>query len=137
MSLELGRLRKAIQALDRSLQAAERAQGMDLEFWDTIQAGVILRFGMTYELSWKFMKRWIQEQVGATQVDGVTRRELFRQAAENRLIEDVNAWMDHHAARNLTSHTHDEATAQEVFEASPALLKNAKALLCALETRND
>ncbi len=137
MSLELESLRKAIQALERSLQAAERAQGLAPEFQETIQAGVILRFGMTYELSWKFMKRWIQEQVGATQVDGVTRRGLFRQAAENHLIEDVNAWMDHHAARNLTSHTYDEATAQEVFEASPALLKNAQALLRALEARND
>jgi hypothetical protein len=35
------------------------------------------------------MKRWLEENVGSASVDGVPRRELFRLAAESRLIEEL------------------------------------------------
>ena len=43
-----------------------------------IKAGVNQNFKVTYELCWKFTKRWRENNIGATYVDGVTRRELFR-----------------------------------------------------------
>ena len=36
------------------------------------------------------MKRWIETNISAESVDGVTRRELFRQAAETRLSETLD-----------------------------------------------
>ena len=69
--------------------------------------------------------------------DGVTRRELYRLGFENRLIDDVDRWMDHHEARNETTHTYRKATADEVYAAIPAFLEDAQLLLAALEARND
>ena len=54
------------------------------------------------------MKRWLEENVGSASVDGVPRRELFRLAAESRLIADLPRWMEFHQARNQTSHTYEE-----------------------------
>ena len=76
------------------------------------RAGVIQTFEFTYELCWKFMKRWLAENISPMAVDGIPRKELFRLAAESRLIADFNAWNDHHRARTLTSHTYDQRTAE-------------------------
>lgn len=137
MPLELESLRKTVEALERSVKASAQLDKLDEDLKETIRAGVIQHFEVAYEVCWKFMKRWIEEHVSASAVDGVTRRELFRHAAENKLIADVERWMEHHRSRNLTSHTYDPEVALEVFEDAPRLLVDARAFLVAIEARND
>jgi nucleotidyltransferase substrate binding protein (TIGR01987 family) len=129
----------AIEALERSLHADEDAKSLDLsnDIRESIHAGVIHNFKVCYEQSWKMMKRWIENHVGSTYVDGVTRRELFRVAAENRLISDVELWMGFHSSRNETSHTYDQATATEVFADAKPFLIEVKTLFDAIQSRND
>lgn len=139
MKLDLSSLRKAIESLDKTLKVAENkelAAGLDDDAKDAIRAGGIQNFEFTYELCWKFMRRWLGINVGSTYVDGVTRRELFRLSAENRLISDVDQWMEYHDARNETAHTYNEDTADDVFETSRIFLADAKKLLEALKERN-
>ena len=137
MNLYLDSFAKSIDALERSVKTAGRLDNFDDDLQETIRAGVIQNFEITYEQSWKMMKRWLAENVGATYVDGVTRRELFRRASENRLITDVDRWMEYHDARNLTSHTYNEETAQSVFEEAIAFVHDVKSLLKVLEANND
>ena len=139
MNLDLSSLRKAIESLEKTLKVAENkelAAGLDDDAKDAIRAGGIQNFEFTYELCWKFMRRWLGINVGSTYVDGVTRRELFRLSAENRLISDVDQWMEYHDARNETAHTYNEDTADDVFETSRIFLADAKKLLEALKERN-
>lgn len=138
--LELGSLRRAVQALDRALLVTARSPSfaaLDPFVQETLRAGVIQCFEVAYEQSWKMMRRWIETNVGAEGVDGVTRRELFRRAAEERLIDDVERWMSYHFTRNLTSHTYDEASAQEAYAQVIGFLPLAEDLLARLEARND
>ena len=137
MSLQLDSLVKSIDVLERSIKTANRVDDSDEDLQETVRAGVIHSFEIAYEISWKMIKRWLKENIGATYVDGVTRRELFRRAAENRLIIDVDRWMEHHDVRNLASHTYDEQTAQSVFERAVEFAHDVKQLLMALEARND
>jgi nucleotidyltransferase substrate binding protein (TIGR01987 family) len=139
MALDLSSLRKALDSLQRALRVAS-AQikgevGTDSE--EVIRAGVIQNFEFTYELCWKFMKRWLERNVGGPEIDGATRKELFRMAAESRLIKDVEPWFKYHAARNETSHTYDSAKAGEIFAAAKLFAADAQALLRELERRND
>jgi len=139
MSLDLRSLQKAIASLDKALNVAmsEKLKNMPDDYQEVIKAGVIQNFEFTYELCWKFMKRWIKEGLGATYVEGVARRELFRRSAESRLIEDVDQWMIYHDARNETSHTYDQDIADEIFEVAKTFSSDAEKLLKALEEKND
>ena len=137
MNLNFDSLTKSIDALERSVKTASSLDTSDDDLWETVRAGVIQNFEVAYEQCWKMMKRWLEENIGSTYVDGVTRRELFRLAAENRLITDVDRWMDYHNERNQTSHTYDEETAQSVFEEATEFVHDAKQFLRTLEVRND
>lgn len=102
-----------------------------------IRAGVIQYFEFAYELCWKFMKRWLGLNAGSAVVDGVSRKELFRLAAEHRLIEETERWFEFHRARNLTSQTYRAETAVEVARSASEFLPAAEALVRALDERND
>lgn len=138
MKLELTSLEKATASLEPSIHAAAKFEAtLPPELRETVRSGIIQNFEVAYELSWKMMKRWLETNISAESVDGVTRRELFRLAAESRLLEDVDHWMSFHAARNITSHTYDNATAEEVSERAAQFVAAAQSLLAALRARND
>ncbi len=140
MPLELDNLKHSVQALTDLLAVSENDERMgqlsEIER-NGIRSGVIQNFEVTYELSWKLMQRWLKTHVGPDVADGVTRRELFRLAAENRLIPDVDLWMAHHNARNATSHIYNQKKAALVYRATLDFLHDARRLLRALESRND
>ncbi len=102
-----------------------------------LAAGLIQNFEFTYELSWKAIKRWLENNISPDVADGVTRRELFRMAVENLLIPDVQEWMTYHAARNETSHRYGEEMAQEVMQVMGKFGRSAQHLLAQLQERND
>ncbi len=138
MALELESLKKAIDALGRSLRVAqEQASSKDADLVETLRAGVVQNFEVAYEQTWKMMKRWIETQISPVEVDGVTRRQLFRICHENRLIDDVDVWMAFHKARNETSHTYDAKTAEDVFAVAGAFWPAASEVLARIAERND
>jgi len=137
MSLQLDSLRKSIDSLERSIKTASRVDDSDEDLQEAVRAGVIHSFEVAYEQSWKMLKRWLKENIGAASVDGVTQRNLFRLGAENRLIADVERWMEYHDARNSTSHTYDEDAALNVFTEATEFVHDVKHLLKMLEARND
>jgi len=140
MALQLKSLRKSIQALSEVAAASGNHERMS-QLWDiervAIRAGMVQHFEITYELCWKLMARWINANVSPGIADGVTRRQLFRLAAERHLIQDVDRWMSHHEGRNATSHIYDFAKAEAVYQATIDFVHDARALLRALEARND
>jgi nucleotidyltransferase substrate binding protein (TIGR01987 family) len=140
VALELSSLEKAVRALIAVLAKSDDVEfmgGLDEVARNAIKSGVVQHFEFTYELCWKFIKRWLETNIGASVADGVTRRELFRLAAENRLIDDVEQWMRYHEARNLTSHTYQPEIAERVYKIAHDFGSDAQRLLAALEARND
>ena len=140
MALDLSSLQKAVSALVGVLAKSDDADFMnhlDEVARNAIKAGVIQHFEFTYELSWKFIKRWLETNIGASIADGVTRRELFRLGAENRLLDNVEQWMRYHEARNVTSHIYQPEIAARVYRIAHDFARDAARLLAALEARND
>ena len=140
MNLDFTSLKKGIKSLESAVSVYNKELGNSCgksDLMRTLQAGVIQNFEFVYELCWKFMKRWLDENIGSTVTDGVTRRELFRLSAESRLINKVDEWMEFHKARNLTSHIYDEEIADDVLEYAVKILEYAEALLVSLEERNE
>ncbi len=138
MALELESLKKSIGALERSLRVAkEQSGGEDVDLLDTLRAGVVQNFEVAYEQTWKMMKRWLEMNVGSVEVDGVTRRQLFRLCHENRLIDDVEGWMAFHTSRNESSHTYNQSTAEDVSTVAGVFLPAATEVLLRIAARND
>ncbi|MEA2067768.1 MAG: HI0074 family nucleotidyltransferase substrate-binding subunit [Verrucomicrobiota bacterium] len=138
MALELESLKKAIGALERSLRVAEEQAGAgDIDLLETLRAGVVQNFEVAYEQTWKMMKRWLEVNTSPVDVDGVTRRQLFRLCHENRLIDDVEDWMNFHKSRNETSHTYNAATAKDVFKVAGEFLPAASDVFSRIASRND
>lgn len=127
----------AINAITLKTEDPEIMNSLDPTLRMALIAGVIQHFEFTYELAWKYIKRWLEYNLGGTYVDGVSRRELFRLAAEHLLIDDVELWMDFHRARNLTSHTYNLETAVEIYELTLTFIEPANRLLQRLEANND
>ncbi|MCK5014175.1 MAG: nucleotidyltransferase substrate binding protein [Candidatus Omnitrophica bacterium] len=140
MTLDLSSLQKAVAALDNSInsyctnQNNESLSNVDKE---TLKSGVIQNFEVAYELCWKFMKRWLEENAGGEVINALTIKELFRMSFERVLIKDVDAWFGYHKARNLTAHTYDGDNASKAFAAASEFIFDAKDFLKTLEDKND
>lgn len=83
------------------------------------------------------MKRWLETNISPDVADGISRRELFRISAENRLIDNVEFWLEFHQACNLTAHTYHAGNAEQAFQAALRLPDHALLLLERLQERND
>jgi nucleotidyltransferase substrate binding protein (TIGR01987 family) len=131
MHLDFSSLKKAVYSLERALQRAHSAP-QDEELRDA----VIQRFECTYELCWKMLKRQLElEAPSPTEIDGLSFRDLLREAAQRGIIKDIERWMDYRELRNLTTHTYDEQKAQDVYQAAANFHRDALTLLEFLERR--
>ena len=98
--------RKALSQLTKFIDKGELS---DLE-----EQGIIKAFEYTYELAWNTMKDYLEYQ-GIVDVAGS--RDSIREAFKINLIADGSAWMEMIKSRNLTSHTYNEDTAEEIVSA--------------------
>ena len=99
---------KAFQTLRRAVELAAQRDLSELE-----QQGLVQGFEFTHELAWKVLKDYLEEQ-GVAGIIGS--KNATREAFKNGLIEDGEAWMEMIKARNLSSHTYNPETAEELVE---------------------
>lgn len=118
MALSYTSLEKSIIALENGIDIYNKKKNQEVtqEEIEIIKSGIIQNFEISYEIAWKLMKKWLEENIGRETVDGISRKELFRIAAQSKLIEDVEKWFIFHEARNLTSHDYDGIKAEDVFK---------------------
>lgn len=79
---------------------------------ELIKEGLIQRFEYTHELAWNVMKDYAFFQGNST-VGGS--RDATREAFKLQIIDNADTWMDMIQSRNKTTHTYNEATANEIF----------------------
>ena len=72
----------------------------------------INRFEITFELAWKSLKKFLQTQ-------GIVCRSpksCFQEGFKLDLIRDDFLWIKMMEDRNLTAHTYDEKTADQIYD---------------------
>jgi nucleotidyltransferase substrate binding protein (TIGR01987 family) len=77
------------------------------------EQGLIKAFEYTYELAWSTLKDYLQYQ-GISNITGA--RDTFREALIADLITDGLEWMSMILSRNLTSHSYNQDTADEISD---------------------
>jgi len=109
MKLDLTSWKRALASLERAITRSTAAP-KDEEVRDA----VIQRFEYSYELSWKMLKRHLEQVVpdpGA-----------------------VDQWS--FQERNMTAHVYNEEQARRVYASAQSFIIDAKALLTEVERRN-
>jgi nucleotidyltransferase substrate binding protein (TIGR01987 family) len=83
---------------------ANQAQPADALY----QMALVKAFEMTFELSWKTMKDYLEH--GGIEVKSP--RDAIKQAYASSIVQDGQLWIDMLDDRNLMTHTYDEAHAK-------------------------
>ncbi len=100
---------KAFAQLSAAADLAHQRKLTDLE-----QQGLIQAFEFTHELAWKTLKDFLESR-GASELYGS--KDATREAFAQGLIANGDEWMAMIAARNRSSHTYNEKTAQDITKA--------------------
>ena len=99
---------KALSRLAEIVNASKLRALNDFE-----RDGLVQRFELTHELSWKLMKAYAEYQ-GYDGIGGS--RDATRKAFEMNLIPDGQIWMDMIKSRNDISHNYDDEIATDVVD---------------------
>jgi nucleotidyltransferase substrate binding protein (TIGR01987 family) len=97
---------KALAQLEKFVQKEELS---DME-----EQGLIKAFEYTYELAWNTLKDYLEYQ-GVLEMAGS--RDVIREAYKVNLITNGQEWMNMLSSRNLTSHSYNQDTADEIADA--------------------
>lgn len=111
------RWKQRFQNFDRAfilLRSALEDQPLD-QLSDLEQEGVIQRFAYSYELAWKTMKDYLEDN--GVVISPVTPRNVIKEAFAAGLIKEGQIWVDMMLHRNLLSHTYDFSNFKKVLEA--------------------
>lgn len=100
--------KKALANLGQAIDLMTQRPLSNLE-----KQGVVQAFEFTHELSWKMIKDFFESQ-GNSEIYGS--KDATRQAFKFGLIHDGDVWMQMIKSRNITSHTYDEKTVDEIVE---------------------
>jgi nucleotidyltransferase substrate binding protein (TIGR01987 family) len=79
------------------------------------QEGIIQRFEYTYELAWKTLKDYLQDN-GNTILPEVTAKAVFKEAFSAGIIKDGQVFIDMMLSRNLLSHCYDFEKFKEILK---------------------
>jgi nucleotidyltransferase substrate binding protein (TIGR01987 family) len=105
------RFENYLRAFGTLRRAVDLAQERDLS--ELEQQGLIQGFEFTHELAWNVLKDYLEES-GISGIIGS--KGATREAFKNGLIIDGESWMEMIKSRNLSSHTYNQDTAEEVVE---------------------
>lgn len=99
---------RALEQLEEAVALSSTRPLSNLE-----KQGLIQAFEFTHELAWNVMKDYFFYQ-GQASITGS--RDAAREAFNKGLISDGEAWMEMIKSRNQTSHTYNQAIANEIVD---------------------
>ena len=94
---------------DRCSDVEDHPKGS--KYHDAFQMALVQAFEILIELSWKVLKDYLENE-GYTEVQ--TGKRAFRQAFQDRIIENGEIWLKALEIRNSTSHIYDVSILEEL-----------------------
>ena len=99
--------RKALARLGDAVRLSEERKLSDLE-----EQGMIQAFEFTFDLAWKTLQDLLREKNRPNSNGGPS--VIFAQAFADGYTKDEEGWKELKKSRELSSHTYDEETADEI-----------------------
>jgi nucleotidyltransferase substrate binding protein (TIGR01987 family) len=96
------------KAVRRMQDALKKESFSELE-----KDGVIQRFEFTFELAWKTLKDYLEDQ---SFIDISSPKKAIRKAFESGTIADGNIWIEMQEDRNRMSHIYNQSESEKIFK---------------------
>lgn len=105
------RWRERFTDMKKAYKRLQEALGLT-QFSDLEKDGVIQRFEFTFELTWKTMKDYLEDQ-GI--IDVASPKKVLRKAFQENLFIDDELWLKMLDDRNSLSHLYKQEMADNIF----------------------
>jgi nucleotidyltransferase substrate binding protein (TIGR01987 family) len=109
---EMERWKERLKSYSKALAQLESAL-QQKQFSVLEKDGVIKRFEFTFELAWKTLQDKLYDE-GYLTTKGP--KPVIKQAFNNGMITDGQAWIDMLTDRNNSTHLYDESAAVSIFD---------------------
>ena len=93
---------------------------------DIVRDSAIQRFEISFELCWRFLKAYLEEEHNTA---CTSPRTCFRAAFRMGVIADDPFWIELTVLRNYTVHTYNEERAEYVYSRLPETVGRFRAVL--------
>ena len=103
------RWKQRFQNFEKAYKLLQSAVSLD-EISEIERAGLIQFYEITFELSWKLMKDYLEAEGFPVK----SPREAIKQAFQSEIISDGYVWIDALGDRNKTTHLYEEDIIVEV-----------------------
>jgi len=116
-----------LQALKKQYQQAVQKleQALNYEEKEIIRDSAIKRFEFTFDLAWKTVKAYLEQEDG---IKCTSPKKCFRQAYQVGLIDYDELWLEMTDLRNQAVHTYSDEFAKKLYQQLPELLEHLKRL---------
>ena len=118
----------AVLRADFASATTRLEQALALPKDDIVRDSAIQRFEISFELCWKFLKAYLEEEHNAS---CTSPRTCFRAAFKDGVIDCDPFWIDLTVLRNYTVHTYSEPLADYVYGRLPETAQRFRAVLAA------
>lgn len=98
---------KAFKRLERAIDVVKRIPDDDL-----LQSGLVQTYEYTFELAWKTLKDYLEQEGFLPH----SPRETIRQGFQSGYIANAEDWLQALADRNLTTHLYDDEVIARVLK---------------------
>ena len=136
MKIDVSSLESALKQLNTSMNylQSEKDPGLKVQFRNS----AIQCFEFTYELSYKMIRRYLEQVVSTRdEIRQINFADFVRTAAEAGLIPDVKRFLRYRERRNITSHTYNQKKAEEVVEVLDDFARDVCFVIQELKKRNE
>jgi nucleotidyltransferase substrate binding protein (TIGR01987 family) len=106
---------KSYEALDRSLSFFSSGKySFTTEEKETLVAGLIKHFELSYEMGWKFLQQYLKHKY---EINLASPKAIFRECFAQKIVDydTTEELLNMSNARNQTTHDYNEETAQETI----------------------
>jgi len=128
----------AMRSLEDAIKYSRSGEfsGLGIEFKGILISAVVQNFGLTFAVCRQMISQQLTDSLGKEAVAGLTPSALFCLAAKERVIGNLDRWLEYLDCEHLTPSSN---LALRTFEKASAFLEDAAELLntCKTRTQNE
>lgn len=130
--IEYNKLKKSLVHLDmqyKNYLTMNQRKNLSQLDREGISESVVQRFETCYDMLWKHVKKYLENESGLPDVPN-SPKPVLRIAFENHIVDDMEKWIDYANARVGTAHDYSEEKFKHALEKTGDFIKDAISVYC-------